>query len=240
MAVPGRYGVSYVLAAPEALAVVDVGSAADVARILAAVRWMGRDPSEIRYVIPTHLHFDHMMGLDALAEATGASVLMGARSAAAVRGDGTLRWPPHRELARLVALWVCQGMPLVPTVDLLGGLDFGFPWARYRFHAPLAPALADGEDVPGLQGWRLLEAPGHTDDAVVLHHAGAGYLIAGDTIRSYFGGEWNTVLVDREVFLRTRRRLCTEHVQTVFPGHGPVIEGDDVLRKLRVMPFYLP
>jgi glyoxylase-like metal-dependent hydrolase (beta-lactamase superfamily II) len=133
-----------------------------------------------------------------------------------------------------------QGLPLPPRADRRAALRFGMPWARDAFTAPLGPELRDGEPLPGFPGWTVLETPGHADDAIALHCADAGLLVCGDTVRNFLGGEWNPLVVDRAAFAETRRRLRALPVHAVLPGHGPVLEGRDVIGSLREVPAWLP
>ena len=233
MAVPGRYSVTYLLLGPQAVLVVDVGSAADVAPVLRALDWLGRPAAQVRAVAATHLHFDHVMGIDVLARRLGVPVLLGSVGAAHVRAGRPPRYPHGWRLWRAILTWPMQGLPFFTLADWRGGMGFGFPWARNAFRAPLAPPLHDGAALPGLPGWTALHTPGHADDAICLHHAAAGFLIGGDTVRNFLGGEWNPLLVDAAAMRATRARLCRLGVTTVFPAHGPLLEGPDVLAHLR-------
>ncbi len=240
MAVPGRYGVSYLLLGDGAIAVADCGSAADIEPILAALRWLERDPGEVHDVIPTHLHFDHMMGVDPLALRVGAAVTLGRVAWEHVNEGRRLRWPRRWRLLRAIPTWPMQGMPLFPVADFRGGLGFGFPWAQNHFRAPLGPALEDGQSLPGLDGWTVIETPGHSDDAICLVHAEAGWLIAGDTLRNFLGGELNPLLTDAEDYRRTKRRLGELHVRFVFPGHGPAFALPGGVQGLATLPWWMP
>lgn len=227
LVVPGLYSVSYVLIGPDDVAVVDVGSITDVKRVRRALAWLGRT-ERVRSVLPTHLHMDHAMGIDALARSCGAEVALGGVAHEAVTQGRKLRFPRGLNLLRTIPTWFMQGAPLGTLADLRGGLGFGFPWARNRFKAPLGDALLDGTPLPGLPGWVALATPGHADDALCLYHAEARFLIAGDTIRNFLGGEWNRLLCDPAAYAQTRERLATLDVRTVFPGHGPVFDVTEV------------
>jgi glyoxylase-like metal-dependent hydrolase (beta-lactamase superfamily II) len=240
MVVPGRYCVSYLLLGEGAIAVADVGSTGDIPRLLAALDWLGRPPSEVRLVVPTHLHFDHVMGVDAFARRVGAAVSLGRVAHEHVTVGRPLRFPGGPGLLRAIPTWIMQGMPVPPLEDWRGGLDFGTPWGRDAFRAPLAQALDDGAELPGFPGWTVLSTPGHADDAICLHHAGAGFLVSGDTVRNFCGGEWCPLLVDREAYERTKERLAGLRVEIVFPAHGPVLEGPSVIARLRTMRFPMP
>lgn len=57
----GELGViaSYLLTGPSGLALVDVGSAATLDQLLAAIRATGHQPEEIEHILLTHIHLDH-------------------------------------------------------------------------------------------------------------------------------------------------------------------------------------
>ena len=244
VAVPGRYSVTYLLVGPDTVAVADLGSHEDVPGVLSALQSLGGPARTVRYVLPTHLHFDHILGLDPLALRLGARVALGGVAHRHVTHGARLRFP--RGAGRpgfhytMVMGWAFEGFPLPTREDLRAGRGFGFPWARDAFEAELAPRLEDGQALPGLPGWTILATPGHADDAVCLYHADAGFLVAGDTVRNFHGGEWNPLVADAGDYRVTRERLRALHVDTVFPGHGPVFEGAAVLSRVREVPCYLP
>jgi glyoxylase-like metal-dependent hydrolase (beta-lactamase superfamily II) len=180
------------------------------------------------------------MGIDALARATGAELRLGRVALAAVAGRLRPRWPRGLHLLRALPTWPLQGMPLLALEDVRRGLDIGLPWGRNRFRARLGAPLLEGEPLAGLPGWTALETPGHADDAIALHHAAARLLIVGDTVRNFLGGEWNPLLVDADDFARTKDKLRALAVDTVFPAHGPLLEGAGLLASLRSLPRWCP
>lgn len=240
MAVPGKYSVTYLVIEPDAVVIADVGSLGDIPRILEALRWLGRSPEDVRYVTPTHLHFDHVMGMDGLARQLRIAVALGRTAYRHVVGGERLRWPPPHHLVRSTYTWIMQGMPFPPLDDWKHGLDFGFPWSRDQFRARLGPILEHRADLPFMNGWQVLATPGHAEDAICLHHAEAGFLVAGDTVRNFLGGEWNPIRCSQTDFDLTRRLLLSLHVETVFPAHGPVLEGPWILHELAVLPPWMP
>jgi glyoxylase-like metal-dependent hydrolase (beta-lactamase superfamily II) len=240
LAVPGRYSVTYLVVGPERVAAVDVGSAVDVEPVLAALAWLGRRVASLAFVTPSHLHFDHAMGVDALARRTGAEVRLGRIALEASRGARRLRWPPGLPLIRMIPTWPMQGMPVLPLCDWREGLDFGVPWGKNRFRARLGSPLLEGAPLEGFPDWEILETPGHADDAIALYHRAAGFLIAGDTVRNFLGGEWNPLRCDQAAFARTKARLLALEVRAVFPAHGPALEGERVLERLNALPWWCP
>jgi len=229
VAVPGRYCVSYVLVGNEELVVVDVGSASDVPGLQRVADWLGKP---IGLVILTHLHFDHVMGADLACRRLDAPLSMSAVAARHADEGRSLRTLVRWGMPLFWKTWVWQGMPPLSRWDIPYGFDFGFPWSRNRFRSPRLPGFADGDPLPHVDGWRALLTPGHSDDGMCLYHEDAGMLIAGDTVRNFTGGEWNPLLTDRDDYLATAERLGSMRAQVIFPGHGPIVRGQNVLADL--------
>ena len=232
VAVPGRYSVTYLIVAAPRAAIVDVGSSSDVALVRHTLRCLP-DVETVSYVLPTHLHFDHVMGIEDAANAFGATIAFGRVSHDHIRSGTPIPWPRRLAGVRGVPGWVMQGMPRLPRRDWANGLRFGFPWTPNTFSAPQGPVLDDGDELPGFPGWSVLHTPGHSVDSMCLHHAASGFLVAGDTLRNYRGGEWNGLLHDPNAYAATRARLLSLPVQLAAPGHGPLLAGEGLLRRLR-------
>ena len=242
VAVPGRYCVSYLLLGPDAVVIADIGSLTDHPLLHQALAWIDRPASQVQTILPTHLHMDHVIGIDAFARRLGVPVTLGLVAHDAVTRGRKLRFPRGLHTLRALPTYLMQGAPPPALPDWSTRLDFGFPWSRNRFRAALAPPLADGDELPGLPGWTVLHTPGHADDAICLHHRAARFLVAGDTVRNFLGGEWNPLGCDPEDYDRTKQRLraLSPEVETVFPGHGPILDGRGVINRLRTLSRFTP
>jgi glyoxylase-like metal-dependent hydrolase (beta-lactamase superfamily II) len=227
--VPGRYGVTHIIEGPEGLALVDVGSIADLAQLDTVVQQLAKP---VRLVIPSHLHFDHFLGVDAAALHFGAPVALPALAWAHLQGGRRLRLPTPGGIPVFFVTWLWQGLPIFAREDLAVLRKLGSPRGRRLFSAPPGPVLRDGEELEGFSGWKILETPGHSDDSFCLHHPQAGLLVCGDTIRNFQGGEWNEIVTDRAAYARSQRRLRALPIQAVFPGHGPVLLEAGALARL--------
>ena len=227
---PGHYSVSYFLEGPKQLALVDVGSVCDLPRLEKIVEWLGKP---VRMLLPTHLHCDHIMGLDGAARLFGTAISLGRVAREHVEEARPLRGFSPQLLPHFLKLWITQGAPMVRPADMPRGLRFGFPWSRNQFAASLGPVLPHGQELPGFPGWCLLETPGHSHDSICLFHPESGSLIAGDTFLNYQGGEWNRLVADPRAYQQTRSRLCSLPIRVVFPGHGPAIAGESAFERLR-------
>ena len=79
----GTCGISAILIAdPAGHVLIDSGTAKGGELILANIRKIGADPADIRYLLYSHEHFDHVGGHAVIARATGAQIIATARARA--------------------------------------------------------------------------------------------------------------------------------------------------------------
>ena len=69
---------SYLLTG-EDLTLVDTGMPGDDKQILQGIRELGRSPGELRHILITHAHMDHMGSVAAMKKAGGGTVVASAR-----------------------------------------------------------------------------------------------------------------------------------------------------------------
>jgi glyoxylase-like metal-dependent hydrolase (beta-lactamase superfamily II) len=157
--VDGVNGNSYLLVR-DGLTVIDTGIPGSGKKILAYIReQLHRDPQEIRTIIITHFHLDHIGGIAAIRTAApDANVSMGDADAGYV--TGTLALPVHPGfrglLLRIVSLVMKPG---AFTPDRL---------------------LKDRDRIDGLT---CIAIPGHTPGSIGLLDDATGTFFAGDILR---------------------------------------------------------
>ena len=236
-----RYVNTYVIEVPERLLVIDVarGSAKYV---LGYVRQeLKREPGEIALVICTHNDPDHSGGVMNLARLCGAEtgmpyamssrlgrfkslpvsvmmrVLTSAREGLRVRAWRMYANPARSRRAR--------GQPThVPVVN-----------RDAKREPPAQHLLRHGERLPGFEEWQVVHTPGHSWDSCCYVHLPTRALISGDTL---LGSTTSRELVKPAIYSSARHlkrsieRLKKLDPQAVYPGHGMVLTGEQLLSHL--------
>ena len=140
---------------------IDCGLKGAPAKLLRALKDLGRHPRDVQRIVLTHAHNDHAGGAARMVQESSA--------------DGVHAHEEDRGF-----LEAGQAPPITAT-NTIGRLvarmqDFSF--------APVAveSVLADGQLLDCVGGLQVLHTPGHTPGHVSLLHPGTGVLITGDCI----------------------------------------------------------
>ena len=153
----------YLIEADDGLTIVDCGMPKKAEKLMAAVREAGRSPDDVRTVLITHHHSDHVGSLAALVRATGAIVYVPALDAPIVRGERPA--PPANKA-------VITGRLLGP---LLARLEPSVEPARIDVE------VADRDSLPVAGEVTAIHTPGHTEGHTsFLLPRGGGVLFVGD------------------------------------------------------------
>jgi glyoxylase-like metal-dependent hydrolase (beta-lactamase superfamily II) len=97
--------------------------------------------------------------------------------------------------------------------------------------------LAEGDELPGLPGWKVIETPGHAQSHLSFYRESDGVMIAGDHLLAKIspnplmeppllpGGMRPRPLLQYNASLQ---KLLAFPISTVYSGHGSEVEGDAV------------
>jgi glyoxylase-like metal-dependent hydrolase (beta-lactamase superfamily II) len=177
---PLRYVSVYAFAVPGGISLIDTGWESDAgwAALTGGLASIGASVSDVRGVLVTHLHFDHLGLAARVREASGAWIAM------------------HPADVRLVEGWTTRdgAAAVAAEVEFLVGLgadradavaDVGSPEAMERFTRMAVPdrLLADG-DLADLPGWslRAVHTPGHTPGHLCFSEERTGLFFSGDHV----------------------------------------------------------
>lgn len=150
---------AFLVEAEDGFTLVDVGWAGAPRAILRTIAELGRKPSDIKRVVITHAHPDHVQGAYDLRELTGAPFLI-------------------HEAERS---WLANGrVPGAGRSGAAGRLLDRLPKLHWR---PLSAeqSLVDG-DLVEASGLRIIHTPGHSPGHVVLLHEPSRTLLTGDAV----------------------------------------------------------
>ncbi len=158
-----RHSACYLVADRGELAIIDTGTQHSLPQVLAAIESVGATPSQVRYVIPTHVHLDHAGGAGQLMDVCSQATLV-------VHPKGQ----PHMiDPSRLQA-----GATAVYGEEAFER-DFG---SLRPIPAERTLAAGDGADFPlGGRTLAFLHTPGHANHHGCIFDRASGYLYTGDT-----------------------------------------------------------
>lgn len=200
----------FLLVEDDGMAVIDTGLPGNGPKIADYIRAIGRRPEEVRLILLTHQHVDHVGGAAELARLTQAEVAAHPLDTPAIEGKGPRELPkPVLMRAAFRALMVSRLRPV-----------------------SVSHALADGEVLQVLAadgGLRVIASPGHTTGHVSFYLPGRRALFAGDA----YVHRGDAIMPSPAIFstdvpemLRSLRALSQLDVEASFPGHGrPIMDG---------------
>ena len=185
--------------ADDQVTLIDMGLKPSGKKVVAALRWIGSDVTDVTRLLLTHAHSDHAGGAAYVAEQTGLGIGVHADDAAFVR-SGTVPAMGSR-LGRLMSRIPGNGFAAVPVAE----------------------ELSDGQVLPVAGGLRVVHTPGHSPGHVSYLHEDSGVLITGDAIFNVRRLRWpvRAFCSDFAMTTRTAHVLGELDYTTAAFTHGP-------------------
>jgi glyoxylase-like metal-dependent hydrolase (beta-lactamase superfamily II) len=208
---------AYLLEEAGEVTIIDAGMPGDWSDLPAELALMGRTLEDVRSIVLTHGHSDHI--------------------GFAERGRRTRGWPIRiheldAALARGEVPNPAKGLGPIRPIPLLRFLWLGIRRGGLR-PSPIGEVAAFGDgatlDVPGSP--RAILVPGHTPGSAVLHAAGRDCLFVGDAIatEAVTTGRTGPMIApftaDADQARASLDRLEGLEARFVLPGHGQAWTG---------------
>ena len=194
-------------AGPE-LALVDAGFPGKAPVVFDAIRQLGRSPRDLRHMIFTHGHPDHIGSAAAIVRETGATTYMHALDAPFAETGGPFR-------------------PMDPAPGLLLKTVYRFVWHPQERMEPVRidRHIADGETLPIGGGLHVVHTPGHCAGQVAFFWQDGRLLIAGDVGMNILGLDDPVGFEDIEEGRRSQRKVTALRFDAAVFGHGQAIRS---------------
>ncbi|HME07279.1 MAG TPA: MBL fold metallo-hydrolase [Bryobacteraceae bacterium] len=186
-----------------------------------AIASMGLQWTDIRQILLTHMHPDHMGMSARLLELTGAVLWMHAVEAEhleiVARGTRRVPW--------LDTVFSRAGV----SMELQSRMERHFLQIRRNFHDLVPNRLFQGgEEIPTAAGsFRVLWTPGHSPGHICLYNEQAKLLISGDQILENITPNvaWHPDADTLGDFLASLEKLRPLEIDIILPSHGTPFSG---------------
>jgi glyoxylase-like metal-dependent hydrolase (beta-lactamase superfamily II) len=189
----------YLLINGKELTVIDTGTSGNAQKTVEYIQKIGHQPTDVKTIILTHCHMDHMGSVKELKDLTSAKVAVHMEDADYVSGKKPLP-KPKNVLFRAVSSFV---KPEPVQVDVI---------------------LKEGDKIAGLT---VIHTPGHTPGSIMLLNEEKRVLFAGDTLR-YDGkkvsGAPENFSVDPNQVRESIAKASKLNFDIMLPGHGETLK----------------
>jgi glyoxylase-like metal-dependent hydrolase (beta-lactamase superfamily II) len=200
---------AFLIEGGDGLTLIDAGYPGKEAAVFAAIRGLGRSPDQLKHLIFTHGHPDHIGSAAAIVQETGARTYMHPLDIPLAESGGPFRpMKPAPGLLRQVLCRLCYHPDerLEPV-----GID---------------QPLAAGEILPIAGGIEVIHAPGHCAGQVALLWRPGRMLFAGDVGMNLMGLGDPVGFESLQEARASQRKLASLSFDAAGFGHGKSIAHD--------------
>lgn len=211
--VDGSIGCNTYLIVGDGVTLVDTGLRGNVPRIYQCLGRMGFRPRDIRRIVVTHAHLDHINCLHQLKEETGAIVMANLLDTDVIEGRQPLR--------------IGSGA----FAALSGAIKLYYRYTPVKVDV----RLNDGDRITGAHDMTAVSLPGHSAGNTGLYSREKKTFFSSDSIR-VSGGKVVTpsprFTVDMNAAVASVRRIGEFDFDVLLPGHGSAVT-DGAAAKVR-------
>lgn len=199
----------FLIEAEDGLTLIDAGFPGKQAAVFAAIRALGRSPGELKHLILTHGHPDHIGSAAAIVAETGARTYMHPLDIPLAETGGPFR-------------------PMIPAPGLVRQVMCRVIYDPNERMAPVAidQGVSDGESLMIAGGFDIVHVPGHCAGQVALLWRPGRMLFAADVFMNIMGIGDPLGFETIEEGRASQRKLAGLSFDAVGFGHGGVIDRD--------------
>jgi hydroxyacylglutathione hydrolase len=200
----------YLIGSPSSqdLSMVDAGLMGKGGYKIQTLRKLGIELSDIKRIIMTHTHLDHIGCLKEIrAQIPHAEVWI------------------HEEEARLLEKGDERGVYGMEMFRSMCQTQYGLKSGEFKFTVDRKLKGGETLDIGGLS-WEVLHVPGHSAGSVALYDPNQKVLIPGDVVYAdYAIGRFDLHGADGSALKKSLLRLAELEVDILLPGHNRVVKG---------------
>ena len=190
------------------LSIVDAGLMGKGGYKIQSIQKLGIKLSDIKRVIMTHTHLDHIGCLKEIREQIPHAEL----------------WI-HEEEAHPIERGDERGVYGMEMFRSMCQSQYGLKSGDFKFNVDRKLKEGGKLDIGGLS-WEVLHIPGHSAGSVALYERSRKVLIPGDVVYAdYAIGRFDLHGADGSVLKNSLLRLAELEVEVLLPGHNRVVKG---------------
>jgi len=224
--IPAKHANTYLVEADNGLVLVDTGMPGSEKRILKAIASLGRKPSDVKLILLTHRHWDHIGSAAALKKETSGMLVSHGFEKPYVAGTLVVitprAWSLYGRIARRVLALASSTKKLFRLV---------------KYHPVLVDEASDEESIletAGLDG-AIVWTPGHTKGSISLFLNKSRVAIIGDLLMNKRGKLREPLFMENtSQTMSSVQRILDLHPVILCPGHGKPLPPSKVRIKDRV------
>lgn len=180
------------------LTLIDTGMPGSAGKIINYVEnVLKRDPTDIKTVIITHHHFDHVGSLDKIKNITGARVAIHKDDADYISGKKRHDGPAFLKVMVKLLQLLYRSKTVEPDI-----------------------ILKDGDKIGEFQ---VIHTPGHTPGSICLYNPHKKSIFVGDNLRFTKGkidGPGARLILEPEKYTESMKKLAELDIEVIFCGHS--------------------
>lgn len=203
----------YLLEDDDGFTIIDSGLGLAARRVLRQLAGSGRSPSDVKRILITHGHTDHVGGLAALKEATGAQVIVSAYERVYIEGKKPIVGPKRDQVPPLARMMVSKPQTLPPVL--------------------VDRVVTDGDVLTEvLGGLHVVSTPGHTPGHLAFWQPQMRILFCGDVVMNMIRLRlpFAAYTPDMKQNKRSIKRIVDLDPEIICFGHGPPFKTNAAAR----------